>query len=76
VTRLTRPLEALTAGVALVLVAMLATGGWTVGGLSLTRADELVILLAAIVALRALVARCPRSSRRALWRPASSCTRS
>jgi uncharacterized membrane protein len=56
VTRLTRPLEALTAGVALVLVAMLATGGWTVGGLSLTRADELVILLAAIVALRALVA--------------------
>ena len=51
-----RLLEAAAACVALVLMVMLATGGFTVAGHSLTRADEPVIVLAVIVALRALVA--------------------
>src|SRR5206468_3839136 len=59
VTRAARPLEALAAGVAVLLMALLATGGWTIGGLPLTRADELVMVLAALVALRALVAPLP-----------------
>ena len=58
-TRAARPLEALAAGVAVLLMALLATGGWTIGGLPLTRADELVMVLAALVALRALVAPLP-----------------
>lgn len=51
-----RLLDATAACVALVLVVVLATGAFRVAGLSLTRADELVIGLAVIVALRVLVA--------------------
>ncbi len=58
-TRAARLLEAVAVGVAFILVAMVATGGWTVAGLSLTRADEFVMILAAIVALRALVVPLP-----------------
>jgi uncharacterized membrane protein len=56
VTRAARPLEAVAACVALLLVVMIATGRLTVAGCSFTRADEAVILLAVIVALRALAA--------------------
>ena len=55
-TRAARPLEAVAACVALLLVVMIATGRLTVAGRSFTRADEAVILLAVIVALRALAA--------------------
>ena len=51
-----RLLEAAAAGVALLLAVMIATGGFTVAGRSFNRADELVIALAVIVALRALAA--------------------
>jgi uncharacterized membrane protein len=56
VTRAARPLEAVAAGVALLLVVVLATGGFTVAGHPFTRPDEFVILLAVLVALRALAA--------------------
>jgi uncharacterized membrane protein len=59
VTGLARLLEAVAAGVALLGVAMLATGGWIVAGRPLTRVDEVVIVLAVLVALRALVAPLP-----------------
>jgi len=59
VTRLARLLEAVAAGAALLLVAVVATGGWTIAGRPLTRADEIVILLSVLVALRALVAPLP-----------------
>ena len=55
-TRAARPLEAVAACVALLLVTLFVTGGFTVAGRPFTRADEFVILLAVIVALRALVA--------------------
>lgn len=58
-TGLARLLEAVAAGVALLGVAMLATGGWIVAGRPLTRVDEVVIGLAVLVALRALVAPLP-----------------
>ena len=58
-TRLARPLEAAALGVVLLLAAVLATGGWTVAGFPLTRAEDLVVLLAAIVALRGLLAPLP-----------------
>jgi hypothetical protein len=56
VTRAVRPLEAVAACVALLLMAVFATGGFTVAGRSFTRADEFVSVLAVIVALRALAA--------------------
>jgi uncharacterized membrane protein len=56
VTRAARLLEAMAAGVALVMVAVLAIGGFTVAGRPFTRPDEFVIVLAVLVALRALVA--------------------
>src|SRR5262249_48182030 len=49
-----RLLEAAAACVALLLAVMIATGGFTAAGRSFTRADELVIAFAVIVALRAL----------------------
>jgi uncharacterized membrane protein len=55
-TRAARLLEAAAACVALLLVAMIATGGFRAAGRSFNRADELVIVLAVIVALRALAA--------------------
>jgi uncharacterized membrane protein len=55
-TRAARLLEAAAACVALLLVAMIATGGFRAAGRSFNRADELVIALAVIVALRALAA--------------------
>ena len=55
-TRAARPLEGVAACVALLLIAVLATGGFTVAGHAFARADEFVIALAVIVALRALVA--------------------
>ena len=58
-TRLARPLDVAAGGVTVVLVAVLATGGWTVGGIPLTRAEDLVVVLAALVVLRALVAPLP-----------------
>jgi uncharacterized membrane protein len=54
--RLARPLEALAAGGALLLLAVLATGGVTIGRLTLRRADEVLIFVAVTLALRALVA--------------------
>jgi len=59
VTRAARPLEAAAACVALLLVVVIATGGLTVAGRALTRADEFVILLAVLVAVRALAAPLP-----------------
>jgi hypothetical protein len=59
VTRAARLLEAVAARVALLLVAVFTTGGFTVAGRPFTRADEFVILLAVIVALRALAAPLP-----------------
>ena len=55
-TRLARPLELVAGGVTAVLIAVFATGGWTVGGVPFTRAEDLVVVLAALIALRALVA--------------------
>ncbi len=55
-TRAACLLEAAAACVALLLVAMIATGGFRAAGRSFNRADELVIALAVIVALRALAA--------------------
>jgi uncharacterized membrane protein len=55
-TRAARLLEAAAACVAWLLVAMIATGGFRAAGRSFNRADELVIALAVIVALRALAA--------------------
>lgn len=53
---LARPLEVVAALVACVALAVLLTGGWTVGGLSLTRPEDLVVLLVGLGALRLLVA--------------------
>ncbi len=55
-TRAARLLEAVAAGVALLLVVVIARGALTVAGHSFTRADEFVIALAVVVALRALAA--------------------
>jgi len=55
-TRLARPLELVAGAVTAVLIAVFATGGWTVGGVPFTRAEDLVVVLAALIALRALVA--------------------
>ncbi len=55
-TRAARLLEAAAACVALVLVVVIATGGVTLAGHAFTRADEFVIVLAVLVALRALAA--------------------
>ncbi len=55
-TGLARPLELLAAAVSLVILAVLATGGWRIAGVPLTRAEDLVVVLVAIAALRLLVA--------------------
>ncbi len=55
-TVLARPLDVVAAGVSLLTVAVLATGGWHIGGLALTRAEDLVVLLAVIVGLRLVAA--------------------
>jgi uncharacterized membrane protein len=56
VTRAARLLEVVAACVALLLVVVIARGALTVAGHSFTRADEFVIALAVVVALRALAA--------------------
>jgi uncharacterized membrane protein len=53
---LARSFEVAAAAVVCLTVAVLATGGWTVGGLSLTRPEDLVVLLVGLAALRLLVA--------------------
>ena len=53
---LARPLEVVAGAVVCLSVAVLVTGGWVVGGLSLTRPEDLVLLLVGLVALRLLVA--------------------
>ena len=55
-TGLARPLDTLAAGVLLLTVAVVATGGFTVRGLGIHRPEDLLVVLAAVVALRALVA--------------------
>lgn len=55
-TVLARPLEVVAALVSLLILAVLATGDWRVAGVSPPRAEDLVVLLAAIAALRLLVA--------------------
>lgn len=66
-TRAARLLEAVAACVALLLVAVFATGSFTVAGRPFARADEFVILLAVIVALRALAAPLPLPTVSAAW---------
>ena len=67
-TRAARLLEAVAACVALLLVVVVARGALTVAGHSFTRADEFVIALAVVVALRALASLgCPRCRPRR-WR--------
>jgi len=56
VTAASRLLEAVAAGIALLLLMVLVTGGLTVAGHAFTRADEFVIVLAVAVSLRVLVA--------------------
>jgi uncharacterized membrane protein len=56
VTRAARPLEVAAACVAVLLLVVLVNGGFTVAGHAFARADEFVILLAVLVALRMLVA--------------------
>ena len=55
-THAARPLEAVAACVALLLLVVFGTGGVTLAGRSFTRADDFVNCLAVVVALRALVA--------------------
>ena len=58
-TRAARLLEAVAAGVALLLLVLIARGSLTVAGHTFTRADEFVVALALVVALRACVAAMP-----------------
>jgi uncharacterized membrane protein len=51
-----RGLEAAALLLALLLLAVLATGGWKVGGMSLTRPEDILLALVAVAALRAMVA--------------------
>ena len=55
-TGLARPLDALAAGVLLLAVLVVATGGFTVRGLPINRPEDLLVVLATVVALRGLVA--------------------
>ena len=55
-TGLARPLDALAAGVLLLAVLVVVTGGFTVRGLPLNRPEDLLVVLATVVALRGLVA--------------------
>ncbi len=55
-TALARSLDVMAAGVALLSVAVIATGGWTVSGVMVNRPEDVVIVLAAVVALRLFVA--------------------
>lgn len=54
-SRAVRLLDATAFGLGGLTVAILATGGWTVGGWPLTRAEDAVVVLAVVVGLRALV---------------------
>jgi uncharacterized membrane protein len=56
VTGAARPLDAVAAGLVLLIVAVIATGGFTVRGLPVNRPEDLLVLAAAVVALRACVA--------------------
>jgi uncharacterized membrane protein len=55
-TVLARPLNVVAAVISLLILAVLATGGWRLGSLAVTRAEDLVVLLAAVAGLRLLVA--------------------
>jgi uncharacterized membrane protein len=59
VRRAVRLLDALAVGLAAGAVAILATGGGHVGRLALTRAEDLVVALAVVLAVRALAAPVP-----------------
>ena len=54
-TILARLLDAVASGLAVLIVAVIVSGGFTVRGLSVDRPEDLLVLLAAVVALRALV---------------------
>jgi len=56
VTGAARPLDAVAAGLVLLTVAVIATGGFTVRGLPVNRAEDVLVLATAVVALRALLA--------------------
>jgi uncharacterized membrane protein len=56
VTGAARPLDAVAAGLVLLIVAVIATGGFTVRGLPINRPEDLLVVAAAVVALRACVA--------------------
>jgi uncharacterized membrane protein len=56
VTVLARPLDVVAGALVCLIAAVLVTGGWTVGGLSVTRPEDLLVLLVGLVALRLLVA--------------------
>src|SRR5438876_17911 len=56
VTGAPRPLDAVAAGLVLLTVAVIATGGFTVRGLPVNRAEDVLVLATAVVALRALLA--------------------
>lgn len=53
---LARPLDVVAGALVCLLAAVLATGGWTVGRLALTRPEDLVVLLVGVAALRLLAA--------------------
>ncbi len=55
-TVLARTLECVVAGLALLMAAMIATGGWTIGRFALTRPEDVLVALAVVVVIRALVA--------------------
>jgi uncharacterized membrane protein len=57
VTRAARPLDALALGLGVLAAAIIVTGGFTVGGVPLTRAEDVVIALALVVGGRAFVDR-------------------
>lgn len=56
---LARVLELLATGLALLMFAVIATGGWTIDGLALTRPEDALVVLAVVVAIRAFVAPIP-----------------
>lgn len=53
---LARGLEAAAAALGVLALAILVTGGWTLAGVPLTRAEDVVVALAAVLGARALVA--------------------
>ncbi|MBI1736755.1 MAG: DUF2079 domain-containing protein [Candidatus Rokubacteria bacterium] len=56
-TRVARPLDALALGLGALAVGIIVTGGWTIAGVPLTRAEDVVIPLALVVGVRAFIHR-------------------